>query len=584
MSVGRRTLACSSGLLLVFLLLSQAAAATTHFVDVGASAEFFDRDTGTFSSFFGPPVSTFVAVGDTVVWQFHSFQHSTTSGPCFANGFTCVADGLWDSGVQNDGFVFSRTFDTPGTFSYFCKNHGFFSGQGQIIVLSQPDFGMRIGDQFSNGTTLSGWAGTTVAFTGTLFSRAGFNNPVTLSCANGAPRLPSRCPGGPVTISPSLGGTAFIFPVADDSPGAFNLDIVGRGTDSLQTTHSQRVTLNLIDYSVNLTSPSSVVVFTQGASFPITYRVTADSRSPFGIAVTFRCTGMPADVSCLILRDGTIFNEFFAIFLNPGVPEDFSLVLLAGASAQPGTHSGKLEVRSTSVFNSTTAAVRSRSFSVLVIGPMTHFDFDPPNPATPGTALPVMVRARDTADNVVINYGGTVRFSSSDPADILPPDYTFVTAPVPENGTHTFPLTFNTIGPRSVTITDLATGIKATKLIFVGNLNANNTVSLSAGGEHAFFRHGSVTFNVVVSGAGPSPTGLVRFFDGLRNLGTAVLSPAGVGMASASFTTQSLAPGGHSVIAVYEGDANYGANFSTAVSKPRSPAPRCVNNVCPGSH
>ncbi|MCI0349825.1 MAG: Ig-like domain-containing protein, partial [Acidobacteriales bacterium] len=140
------------------------------------------------------------------------------------------------------------------------------------------------------------------------------------------------------------------------------------------------------------------------------------------------------------------------------------------------------------------------------------------------------------------------------------------------------------VGPRSLTITDLAAGISATKVIFVGNLNPNNSVSLSVSAGPAFFRHSSITLNAVVSGAGPTPTGVVRFFEGIKELGSATLAPTGGGSAGATFTTANLPPGDHSVIAVYEGDANYGANFSAAVSKTRSPAPRCVNNVCPGSH
>jgi glucose/arabinose dehydrogenase len=33
--------------------------------------------------------------------------------------------GLWDSGVHNTGFVFTNTFPSTGTFSYFCVVHGF---------------------------------------------------------------------------------------------------------------------------------------------------------------------------------------------------------------------------------------------------------------------------------------------------------------------------------------------------------------------------------------------------------------------------------------------------------------------------
>src|SRR5262249_20926368 len=159
--------------------------------------------------------------------------------------------------------------------------------------------------------------------------------------------------------------------------------------------------------------------------------------------------------------------------------EDMSLILLAGQSAPPGLHNGTLEVNSALFGNNFLPAVRSRPFFATVIGPLTHFDFSPPDTTVPGATFQVAVTARASANSAVINYSGTVRFASSDPGATLPVDYTFVTAPVPENGSHTFPIRLNTVGPRLLTISDLATGINSSKVIFVGNLNPNNTVSLS---------------------------------------------------------------------------------------------------------
>lgn len=52
---------------------------------------------------------------------------------------------------------------------------------------------------------------------------------------------------------------------------------------------------------------------------------------------------------------------------------------------------------------------------------------------------------------VLKGYTGTVHFTSSDAQAILPADYTFVAA---DAGTHTFPITLNTLGDQTVTITD----------------------------------------------------------------------------------------------------------------------------------
>src|SRR5208283_5302038 len=68
--------------------------------------------------------------------------------------------------------------------------------------------------------------------------------------------------------------------------------------------------------------------------------------------------------------------------------------------------------------------------------------------------------ARDSSNNPVTSYTGTVHFSSSDPAATLPADYTFTAA---DKGLHAFFLAFNTPGSQTVTVTDTSnTSLSAT--------------------------------------------------------------------------------------------------------------------------
>ncbi|HEU5250861.1 MAG TPA: hypothetical protein VFW15_12815 [Thermoanaerobaculia bacterium] len=67
---------------------------------------------------FSPSMVT-VAPGEMVTWQFnelHTTTSDTQSGPEF-----------WDSGLLSTG-SFSHTFNTPGTYPYYCALHSFPGG------------------------------------------------------------------------------------------------------------------------------------------------------------------------------------------------------------------------------------------------------------------------------------------------------------------------------------------------------------------------------------------------------------------------------------------------------------------------
>jgi plastocyanin len=66
-----------------------------------------------------------INVGDTVQWVWDESNHSTTAD-----------DGSWDSGVQNQGFTYSHTFPTAGSFPYYCVIHGGPGGVGMSSVVN----------------------------------------------------------------------------------------------------------------------------------------------------------------------------------------------------------------------------------------------------------------------------------------------------------------------------------------------------------------------------------------------------------------------------------------------------------------
>ena len=94
----------------------------------GTNAFFDTVDLGT---------NTTILVGTTVQWdwaQGASF-HSTTSGSC--TNTLCSPDGEWGSLVDNYPYSFTHTFNTPGTFQYYCQIHGVMM-QGAVNVVQPP--------------------------------------------------------------------------------------------------------------------------------------------------------------------------------------------------------------------------------------------------------------------------------------------------------------------------------------------------------------------------------------------------------------------------------------------------------------
>jgi hypothetical protein len=72
-------------------------------------------------------------------------------------------------------------------------------------------------------------------------------------------------------------------------------------------------------------------------------------------------------------------------------------------------------------------------------------------PQLAGVPVTITVTALDSSGNVFAGYAGTVAFGTSDPRATLPASYTFTSA---DQGSHSFSLTFNTLGTQSLTVAD----------------------------------------------------------------------------------------------------------------------------------
>ncbi len=85
--------------------------ATTHIVKMTGDYEFV-------------PSSLTIKQGDSVKWVLIKGNHEIASGTVIEgpDGREGVPDGLWDSGKMASG-SFTYTFNSTGTFPYYCDSH-----------------------------------------------------------------------------------------------------------------------------------------------------------------------------------------------------------------------------------------------------------------------------------------------------------------------------------------------------------------------------------------------------------------------------------------------------------------------------
>lgn len=88
------------------------------------------------NNFFYSPQFVHIVAGDTVRWTWNSSPHSVTSGDCCApSNVFCSPNDLNCSTSPSSGFgfVYSHTFNTPGSFDYYCNVH-LSAMSGTVIV------------------------------------------------------------------------------------------------------------------------------------------------------------------------------------------------------------------------------------------------------------------------------------------------------------------------------------------------------------------------------------------------------------------------------------------------------------------
>ena len=158
---------------------------------------------------------------------------------------------------------------------------------------------------------------------------------------------------------------------------------------------------------------------------------------------------------------GPIVNADAASF---GFGNGDTVGLITSANSVLGTAPSGISGFSFDYFRNRLLVGRAASNIVTIFVPsiVHHFNVSAPAAASSGIAFQVTVTAQNFDNTTFTSFKGTVHFTSTDTAASLPVDYTFTAG---DNGVHTFNVTLNTPGTKTLaatdTITTTATGTSA---------------------------------------------------------------------------------------------------------------------------
>ena len=243
------------------------------------------------------------------------------------------------------------------------------------------------------------------------------------------------------------------------------------------------------------------------ASAPAKLSVSAPASTSSGTAISVSVTAQDSS-GAITLTGYTGTIHFTSSDPLAVLPADFTFT---GVDA--GTHTFSVTLKTTGAQSitaqDTRAGVVLGSANVSVSSAAaTHFTLTAPASVNAGTSLQLIVTALDGANNTATGYSGTVHFTSSDAAAVLPANATLT------NGTGSFSASLNTAGAQTITATDTVTPS------ITGSTSLNVSVpDLTISKTHTGnFTQGQTdaTYTITVSNAGAAPTsGTVTVVDSL---------------------------------------------------------------------
>jgi hypothetical protein len=200
-----------------------------------------------------------------------AFTVTVSSGQCGEYSFNIVAAGTDPYAVSHSAAV------------------GFTS-----TSIAPPDYTLEIANP-----SLTAPVNNNATFNGTLMATACYSGTVNLSCGSGAP---ANCAASPVSVKPSVAGSAFTVVVSSGKVATYNFSIVALGNDPSGIQHTSLVTFSTtastgFSYSLSSNPTSESVKAGETATYQIQV---APSAGTFPSPVELSFTGCPPLSTCAL--------------------------------------------------------------------------------------------------------------------------------------------------------------------------------------------------------------------------------------------------------------------------------------------
>ncbi len=364
---------------------------------------------------------------------------------------------------KGDGtFYPSVDFATPsGRFE--AGTHGDFNGDGAVDLAYPSTNGVTVlSNDNADGQNLAGAVTFQVTAPATTTSRSVLPMTIKAVDANGnvatgfrglvyiSSSDPAASTASGYAFNPLDAGIPYLFTASDAGSHSFT------GAIRLVTAGNQTVTVS----APNMTAASATVNVTGQVA-----RLSVSAPAITRAGDNFNVTVSAIDTTGAVATGYTTTVHFTSSDALAGLPADYTFT-----PEDAGSHTfsvtlksagsrfiGAIETGGTIQGGATVSVSPQVAASLVLAG----------GAGAIGVVRPVSIVARDAFGNVATGYNGTVHFTSSDPAALLPADVDLV------NGSATVNVKFLTVGVQTLTATDIATPS------ITGTLSSNATAPIA---------------------------------------------------------------------------------------------------------